>query len=271
MARVSAGAGELPSAAAVSAWRNQASKLPALPATPPRSVGDAGQAGAAADTIEAVILRRGSTRRFARAPLPRGALHWAMAAATRPVPGDFAPPRATLLEHFLAVRAVEGLRPGAYRCSQRDFQLLRAGVERRHTRSLCLGQDLCGDSAATVFHCARLEPILQALGARGYRAAQLEGGVVAEWLQLAVFALGVGASGVTFLDDDVSAFFDTRAAPMLAVAVGVPAYRARPGMRPAQLPHVALALVVLGGSSSGVMRRLPEGRRHGRRGGRGDR
>jgi putative transposase len=34
-------------------------------------------------------------------------------------------------------------------------------------------------------------------------------------------------------------------------------------------PH--RGLVVLGGSSSGVMRRLPEGRRRGRRGGRGDR
>jgi Nitroreductase family len=233
-------AGELPSATAVTAWRDQASRLPAQPATPPPA-GDAGQAGAATDTIEAVILRRGSTRRFARAPLPRGALRWAIAAATRPVPGDFVPPQVTLLEHLLAVHAVEGLTPGAYRCSQGDFQLLRAGAERRRTRALCLGQDLGGDSAATVFHCARLEPTLQALGARGYRAAQLEGGVAAERLQLTAFTLGVGATGLTFLDDDVSAFFGTRAAPMLAVAVGVPAYRARSGMRPAQLPRVGLA------------------------------
>jgi SagB-type dehydrogenase family enzyme len=233
-------AGELPSAAAVTAWRNQASRLPAQPATPPPA-GDAGHAGAATDTIEAVILQRGSTRRFARDPIPRGALRWAMAVATRPVPGDFVPPRATLLEHLVAVHALEGLPPGAFRWAESDFRLLRAGAERRRTRSLCLGQGLCGDSAATVFHCARLEPILQALGARGYRAAQLEGGVAAERLQLAAFTLGVGASGVTFLDDDVSGFFGTRAAPMLAVAVGVPAYRARPGKRPAQLPHVGLA------------------------------
>lgn len=241
--RVSAAqrAGQLASAAAVTAWRDQASRLPALPATPSLAAGDAGHARAATDTIEAVILRRGSTRRFARHPMPRDALRWAMAAATRPVPGDFVPPRATLLEHLVAVHALEGLMPGAYRWSQGDFQLRRTGAERRRTRSLCLGQDLCGDSAATVFHCARLEPILQALGSRGYRAAQLEGGVVAERLQLAAFTLGVGATGVTFLDDDVSAFFGTQAAPMLAVAVGVPAYRARPGKRPAQLPRVGLA------------------------------
>jgi hypothetical protein len=164
-----------------------------------------------------------------------------MAAATRGVPGDFVPPQATLLEHFLAVHAVQGLTPGTYRWSEGELRLLRAGAERHRTHSLCLGQDLGGDAAATTFHCAQLEPILEALGARGYRAAQLEGGVAAERLQLAAFALGLGATGLTFLDDDVLAFFDTRAAPMLTVAVGVPAYRARPGRRPAQLPRIGLA------------------------------
>ena len=234
-------AGELPSAEAVSAWRRKARRLRAQPATGSLAAGEVGQARAATDTIEAVILRRGSTRRFARHPMPRGALGWAMAAATRAVPGDFVPPQATLLEHFLAVHAVEGLPPGAYRWSQGEFQQLRGGAARDRTRLLCLGQDLGGDAAATVFHCAELEPILQALGARGYRAAQLEGGVAAERLQLAAFALGVGATGLTFLDDDVSAFFGTRAAPMLTVAVGVPAYRARPGRRPDQLPRIGLA------------------------------
>jgi SagB-type dehydrogenase family enzyme len=233
-------AGELSSAEAVGAWRDQASRLRAQPATRSLPADEAGQARAATDTIEAVILRRGSTRRFVRHPIPRDALGWAMAAATRAVPGDFVPPPATLLEHFLAVHAVEGLPPGAYRWSQGEFQLLQARAQRGRTRSLCLGQDLGGDAAATVFHGAQLEPILQALGARGYRAAQLEGGVAGERLQLAAFALGVGATGLTFLDDDVSAFFGTRAAPMLTVAVGVPAYRARPGRRPAQLPHIGV-------------------------------
>jgi SagB-type dehydrogenase family enzyme len=234
-------AGELPSAEAVSAWRNQASMLPAQPAIPSLSASEAGQARAATDTIEAVILRRGSTRRFTRHPMPRGALRWAMATATRPIPVDFVPPQVTLLEHFVAVHAVEGLPPGAYRWSEGDFHLLRAGGERHRTRSLCLGQDLGGDSAATVFHCAQLEPILKTLGSRGYRAAQLEAGIAAERLQLAAFALRLGATGLTFLDDDVSALFGTRAEPMLTVAVGVPAYRARPGMRPAQLPRIGLA------------------------------
>jgi SagB-type dehydrogenase family enzyme len=234
-------AGELPSGEAVSAWRDQASRLRARPATRSLAAGDTGQDRPATDTIEAVILRRGSTRRLARQSIPRGALGWAMAAATRAVPGDFVPPQATHLEHFVSVHAVQGLPPGAYRWSDGELQLLRAGAERGRTRLLCLGQDLGGDAAATVFHGAQLEPILQALGARGYRAAQLEGGIAAERLQLAAFALGVGATGLTFLDDEVSAFFATRAAPMLTVAVGVPAYRARPGRRPDQLPRIGLA------------------------------
>jgi nitroreductase len=234
-------AGQLPSAEAVSGWRNQASRLQARPATRSHAAGEAGQAHAATETIEAVILRRGSTRRFARHPLPRGALGWAMAAASRAVPSDFVPPYATLLEHFVSMHAVEGLPPGAYRWSQGEFELLQAGAARGRTRSLCLGQDLGGDAAATVFHCAQLEPILETLGARGYRAAQLEGGIAAERLQLAAFALGLGATGLTFLDDEVSAFFGTRAAPMLTVAMGVPAYRARPGKRPTQLPPIGVA------------------------------
>jgi SagB-type dehydrogenase family enzyme len=234
-------AGDLPSAEAVSAWRRKASWLRAQPATRSLAAGEADQVRAASDTIEAVILRRGSTRRFVRHPIPRDVLGWAMAAASRAVPSDFVAPQATLLEHFPAVHAVQGLPPGAYHWSEGEFQLLRAGAARDRTRALCLGQDLGGDAATTVFHCAQLNPVLEALGARGYRAAQLEGGVAAERLQLAAFALGVGATGLTFLDDDVSAYFGTRSAPMLTVAVGVPAYRARPGKRPTQLPHIGVA------------------------------
>jgi hypothetical protein len=44
---------------------------------------------------------------------------------------------------------------------------------------LCLGQPLGGDSAYTAFHAVELPPLLGGLGARGYRAAQLEAGIVA--------------------------------------------------------------------------------------------
>ena len=227
-------AGELPGADAVRAWRGRARGLRAQPATGAAPLDAAGPR--AAGTIEDVILRRGSTRAFAREPIAGAALRWAMAAATRPVPGDFTPPGATLLDHYLAVHAVDGLAPGVYRWRAGRVERRRAGADRRRTRSLCLGQDLCGDAAATAFHCAELDAVLGGLGARGYRAAQLEAGIDAERLQLAAFTLGFGATGVTFLDDEVAAFLGTRAQPMLTVALGVPAYRARPGLRPPELP-----------------------------------
>ena len=56
-------------------------------------------------------------------------------------------------------------------------------------------------------------------------------------LALAAFAIGLGG-GLTFYDDEVSAFFETSGQPMLVTTVGVPDYRNRPGEapgRPAEL------------------------------------
>jgi hypothetical protein len=73
---------------------------------------------------------------------------------------------------------------------------------------------------------------LKALGNRGYRACQFEAGVVAGRIYLSSYAHGLGASGSTFYDDAVTESFFPHAkdkAAMIAVGVGVPAYKARPG------------------------------------------
>ena len=49
-------------------------------------------------------------------------------------------------------------------------------------------------------------------GNRGYRVAQLEAAVIAGKLYLAAYALRLGATGLTFFDDDVTAFFSPHAA-----------------------------------------------------------
>ena len=96
-----------------------------------------------------------------------------------------------------------------------------------------------GDSAYTVFHAAALDPLLDTLGGRGYRAAQLEAGIAAGRLALNAVALGHGATGLTFYDSLVSRYFHTEAAPLLATAVGIPqttpAPSGTPG-HPAELP-----------------------------------
>jgi len=67
---------------------------------------------------------------------------------------------------------------------------------------------------------------------RGYRAAQFEGGVRGGKIYLSSYAVGLGASGSTFFDDAVTEFFSPHAhdkSPMIAVGIGKPAYKARPG------------------------------------------
>jgi SagB-type dehydrogenase family enzyme len=220
---------------AVAGWR-QAARAASTPAPetvepPPGTDPD--------DRVEDVILRRGSTRLFRRQRAASPLLAWGLAAAARAVPLD-APPAGTLLDHLVTVHDVADVEPGGYHYSA------VGGFERRVPnddpraagRRLCLDQPLGGDSAYTVFHAAALDPLLDALGGRGYRAAQLEAGIAAGRLALNAVALGGGATGLTFYDGRVSRYFQTDAAPLLAAAVGIPQTRPAPSGtpgRPAEL------------------------------------
>ena len=76
-----------------------------------------------------------------------------------------------------------------------------------------------------------LQPLLDRFVNRGYRAAQLEASVTAGRLYLAAYAHRLGATGLTFFDDDVTDFFSPHArskSVMFLVAQGVPARRGRP-------------------------------------------
>jgi SagB-type dehydrogenase family enzyme len=191
-------------------------------------------ASAPQEPIEAVILRRGSTRVMRHDPVAHDALAWPLAAATRAVPLDAAP-RGTLLKHYLNVHAVDGVRPGAYRWEDGKVEFIAGDDSPREIgKRLCLDQPLGGDSAYTVFHNAALDPILDVLGSRGYRAAQLEAGIVSGRLALSAFALSLGATGLTFIDDLVSRHFHTATTPMLVTSVGVPDTLPAPAGRPGQ-------------------------------------
>jgi SagB-type dehydrogenase family enzyme len=225
-------AGELPDTKSVGHWRDRAvAGLPApITIDPP--------ADAADDSIEAVILRRGSTRIMRPENAPAPLLWWAMAAAGRAVPADFVQPGTTLLEHDLLVHGSDGVDPGAYRWRGHELELLRAGNMRVLGKQLCLDQPLGGDSAYTAFHSADLDVVLRALGSRGYRAAQLEAGIASGRLSLAAFALGFGATGLTFFDEAVRRVFAMNASCMLVTSVGIPDYRNTPGGRPGEAPEL---------------------------------
>jgi hypothetical protein len=55
--------------------------------------------------------------------------------------------------------------------------------------------------------------------------AQLEAGIRAGRTSLGAYARGLGATGLTFYDDEVRAFVGTEEEPMMCVALGVDAQR----------------------------------------------
>ena len=206
------------------------------------------------DPIEQVILRRGSSRQFARMPITFAQLSTMLDRATRGVSADFLASRGTnadgdqlatpqlsgtqlhgdqLNDLYLIVHAVDGLEAGAYfyRRDAGALECLKQGGFRDQAGYLGLEQQLPADAAVDIFFLADLRPILSRFGNRGYRAVQLEAGVIGGRLYLAAYSQRLGATGLTFYDDDVTRFFSPHAegkSAIFLVAVGHSVKR-RPG------------------------------------------
>jgi SagB-type dehydrogenase family enzyme len=167
-----------------------------------------------ADTIEEVILRRGSTRTFdPAASITLAQLSTILDRATWGLPADFLAPGAQLNDIYLIAHAVEGLAPGAYffHRERKTLELLKHGKFRAEAGRLGLEQQLPADACVDVFFLADLKRILEEYGNRGYRAVQLEAGAIGGRMYLAAYAQHLGASGLTFFDDEVIEFFSPHA------------------------------------------------------------
>jgi SagB-type dehydrogenase family enzyme len=182
------------------------------------------------NSIEDVIVRRGSARRFARDAITLAQLATLLDCAFQGIPSDCLGQNGALNHVYLVVHAVEGLPPGAY-VYHRNLsllELLREGGFRKEASYLGLEQELAADASVALFFLTDLEPVLERFGNRGYRVAELEAGILGGRLYLASYALGLGATGLTFYDDDVTEFFSPHAAgksAMFLIALGVPAKR----------------------------------------------
>ena len=105
-------ASSLHSSEEVAAWRRRHSADLPAPAGPVVELQPLSDAEMPRDPIEQVILRRGSSRRFARTPITLAQLSTMLDRATRGVPADFLDPQGSQLNHlYLIVHAVEGLEP----------------------------------------------------------------------------------------------------------------------------------------------------------------
>ena len=217
----------------VASWRGDAPPM-AMPAPSdqlnpltPYKEGDTSQ-----DSIGTVIVRRGSTRRFAHEPITFAQLSTILQRATQGIPADFLElPGAALNHIYLIANAVDGLAPGAYvfHRDRQALELLEEGNFRRIAGHLGLDQALPADASAALFFLCDLSQVLERFGNRGYRAAQLDASITAGKIYLAAYAQRLGATGLTFYDDAVTEFFSPHAqgkSVMFLVAIGKRARRA---------------------------------------------
>ena len=186
------------------------------------------------DTIEKVILRRGFTRTFDKAAsITLAQLSTILDYATRGLPADFLEPlggHAQLNDLYLIVHSVQGLKPGAYfvRRELNTPEALKEGEFRAEAHHLGLEQELPADACVDIFFLADLKRILERYGNRGYRAVQLEAGAIGGKIYLAAYTQHLGATGLTFFDDDVIKFFSPHAKDKSAIfllAIGKPLKR----------------------------------------------
>jgi SagB-type dehydrogenase family enzyme len=183
------------------------------------------------DSIESVIVRRGSTRRFSQESITLRELSTVLEQATQGIPADFlGKSGAALNDIYLIVNAVEDLQPGAYvfRRDLKALELLKEGGFRQQAGYLGLNQPMPADASVDIFFLTDLNPVLERFGNRGYRLAQLDASITAGKIYLAAYALRLGATGLTFYDDEVTDFFSPHAqgkSVMFLVALGKRARR----------------------------------------------
>jgi len=211
----------------VTGWRGEAlpdRSTPLEPALLPLQPFDGAERPA--DPVETVIRRRGSTRRFTREAISFPQLSTMLRAATTDIATDLGQANVDRLgDVYLIVNAVDGLEPGSYAFhpGRNGLEQLAPGDHRAAANHLALDQDLGGDAAVNIYVMADVPSVLATFGDRGYRAAQLMAAMAAGKVYLAAYALGLGATGLTFWDHDVTDFFSPHAAgrsPMFLVAVG---------------------------------------------------
>lgn len=229
-------ASALADADAVEKWRRGSAarlKLRIPEATEARNLEPISERRFPEESIEQAIQRRGSSRRFVREALTFGQISTILDRSIRPIRTDYESIEAAI-QPFMIVNDVNGISPGLYEVQGREgssgltIKEIRTGQFRSQAAGLALNQPLGGDAAVNLYFLADLEAFLGAYGDRGYRLAQTECAIMAGWGYLSAYALGLGATGLTFFDEHVKAFIGDMASGlsvMFLLALGVPSKR----------------------------------------------
>ncbi|HZS74178.1 MAG TPA: SagB/ThcOx family dehydrogenase [Candidatus Nitrosotalea sp.] len=176
------------------------------------------------EPLEKTIIKRGSTRKFSLESITFDELSTILYKATSGIDSDFVN-QDFISDIYMIVNAVDGLESGSYHYvkEKNSLEQLRKGNFRNASGNLGLDQDLPYDASVTIFLMANLDKILKQFGNRGYRVAQLDAAITGGRMYLASYALGLGATGLTFYDDIVTNFFSPHAEnkeTMFLIAIG---------------------------------------------------
>jgi len=178
------------------------------------------------DSLESVIIRRGSTRQFSLESISLQQFSTIIYYSTRGIPTDFLKPYGnSLIDLFIIINSVTDLGSGSYfyHREKNVLELLREGKFRHVAGKLGLDQALPADGSASLFLMSDLNKVLKRFGNRGYRAAQLEASIIGGRLYLGSYVHRLGATGLTFYDDQVTEFFSPHAkgkSVMFMVVIG---------------------------------------------------
>ena len=180
------------------------------------------------------ILKRGSTRQFSRLPISFLTLSNILLNSTKGIPMDYKNDSDSLIDLYIVVNSVDGLEKGGYFFNLRNnsIDLIRYRPGHNISGHLCLDQSLFADASVVIFIMTDLKHVLDILGNRGYRAVQMEAGITAGKIYLLSYASGLGASGSTFYDNEVTEFFSPHSKQketLIAIGVGIPSYQSKPG------------------------------------------
>ncbi|ADQ69282.1 SagB-type dehydrogenase domain protein [Halogeometricum borinquense DSM 11551] len=175
--------------------------------------------------VTTTIERRGSLREYSHDAISDRKVATILDRALRGVPTDCGEAASHLVDYYCLVHAVEGIPSGAYQYHPEATVLERLGETSRQTAGhLALDQSVVGEAAVNVYIMADVDSIVEQVGNRGYRLAQLLGGISLGRLYLATYAhRTLGGRGFTFYDDLVSEHLSPRAAnqtPMTLFAFG---------------------------------------------------
>ena len=171
--------------------------------------------------LYATITQRRSERRFTATPLTLPQLAGVLADMRQP------PQLFDGIRISVVINRVAGMAPGVYRyLPGHALRMIRAGSFASAAQAAALAQDAIGDAAAVLILSAERETVL-ASGARGYRHALIETGMLGERWLLGAVARGLAACPVgAFYDDEASALIGedhARHWVMHFAALGVPA------------------------------------------------